>query len=185
MVTMWLPPPATLLAAHELGSASALVARADYQPPYLLAGNLSDLGASTTLFAPTTTHASPTPTHGKALVAQRVAAKKSFRCPYQGCTQTSSNKGNLSKHIATRHEHRKDFVCPFKGCTRRFAKKYNMLRHLSASGVHRSGDGGVAKKASAATPRRTSERTKWSSMELDLARFLAMQCQHATPISAR
>lgn len=62
--------------------------------------------------------------------------RKVFVCPVEGCSQTSSNKGNLSKHIATRHELRRDYVCPFAGCSRRFAKKYNMLRHLSASGVH-------------------------------------------------
>lgn len=63
-------------------------------------------------------------------------ARRVFVCPVAGCSQTSSNKGNLSKHIATRHEMRRDYVCPFAGCSRRFAKKYNMLRHLSASGVH-------------------------------------------------
>lgn len=143
--------------------------------------------------------------------------KKVFHCPVAGCTQTSSNRGNLSKHIATRHEHRKDFACPFEGCTRRFAKKYNMLRHLSASGVHRSSpqtailsspppksltlptERLVAIEASPRGPpvevalvpapvlkkvrRGGQSRSRWSSLELDLARFLVDQYRKSIPAS--
>lgn len=154
---------------------------------------------------------------------RRTPPKKVFRCPVPGCNQTSSNKGNLSKHIATKHEHRKDYECPFDDCSRRFAKKYNMLRHLSASGVHRQlhnrknspfshlllyqrkskskqqnimlqqqqqqqqhglrlplNNSHIAKRKTSTN----ASRSRWSSMELDLAQFLAQQCKWRSSVKA-
>ncbi|PXF41504.1 Metallothionein expression activator [Gracilariopsis chorda] len=179
MVSMWLPP-ATSLLSREIPPPSML------QPApqqYMLsrplpAEPLSYYPSLSPTLSPTLSHTlSPTTVTRTAKPASpKSPAKKLFPCPYPNCTQTSSNKGNLSKHIATRHEHRKDFACPFKGCNRRFAKKYNMLRHLSASGVHRTSPIAVVKVPG---KRRASDRAKWSSMELDLAKFLAEKCRPA------
>lgn len=114
--------------------------------------------------------------------------KKGFHCPVPGCFQTSSNKGNLSKHIATCHELRRDYVCPIAGCARKFAKKFNMHRHLSASGVHRQ-----HKQCSPVTNCQVKRRRKrrlnngiecdddgqWSQRELELASFLALRCRNS------
>lgn len=197
MVAMWLPPPTALLASHDLHRPGPVVHPSHHHPQqFLLTSNLpSDFPHHhhTLYTQPTHPQLPSTPPPPKNLATRpssitkisppsRIPVKKSFPCPFPDCPQTSSNKGNLSKHIATRHEHRKDFACPFKGCTRRFAKKYNMLRHLSASGVHRSAKspGRIIGKSG----RRASERAKWSSMELDLANFLAKQCQANTAVRA-
>lgn len=188
MVAMWLPSPSALLSSHDLHRPGPVLHPSHHHHQYLLTSHHQALYSPQPHHHPT----SPSP-HAKNLASRpssiskisspaRVPVKKSFPCPFPDCPQTSSNKGNLSKHIATRHEHRKDFACPFRGCTRRFAKKYNMLRHLSASGVHRSAKapGRMVGKSG----RRASERAKWSSMELDLANFLAKKCQITTAVRA-
>lgn len=212
--TMWLPSPAALLATHDLHSTPPLSQHTPHRhhspylspsfpstptkpiytvPPTMRSPLNSRSEASS---APTSPSTPSTPTAGsgrrssisRMITPQhgRTSGKKFYRCPYPDCSQTSSNKGNLSKHIATRHEHRKDFECPVKGCNRRFAKKYNMLRHLSASGVHRQvknlglGTQGVISKSG----RKASDRAQWSSMELDLAKFLAKKCQPTQAVRA-
>lgn len=197
MVAMWLPPPTALLSTHDLHRPGPVLHPSHHHHQYLLSSNLSaDFSHHHTLYSPQpqphhhTTSPSPLAKNlasrpssiSKISSPASVPVKKSFPCPFPDCPQTSSNKGNLSKHIATRHEHRKDFACPFRGCTRRFAKKYNMLRHLSASGVHRSAK--PAGRRIGNSGRRASERAKWSSMELDLANFLAKQCQTTTAVRA-
>lgn len=189
MVSMWLPPPSSLLSAHDLNRPAPVLHAAHHPQQYVIAASsISAELAQHAVYSPTAVHQSPPISNRKTVISEsssvsklpespRLPIKKCFRCPYPGCVQTSSNKGNLSKHIATRHEHRKDFACPFKGCNRRFAKKYNMLRHLSASGVHRPAKAPTPSRVPGKNGRRSSERAKWSSMELDLASFLAKQCQ--------
>lgn len=55
-----------------------------------------------------------------------------------------------------------------------------MLRHLSASGVHRGSK--VVLGGKMGVGRRNGDRAKWSSVELDLANFLAMKCQNGTTV---
>lgn len=164
---MWLYPPATLLPARDTAHNPIHSGQS-----YTITTLQSDLPLHSQAGHPTSNVNTPIPfniTKATSSGSPSLRPKKCFRCPFPGCQQTSSNKGNLSKHIATRHEHRKDFACPFKGCNRKFAKKFNMLRHLSASGVHRG----------AKPEDETSfEDVKWTSIELDLAKFLAKQCQN-------
>eukprot|EP00177_Eucheuma_denticulatum_P003436 GFKZ01006216.1.p1 GENE.GFKZ01006216.1~~GFKZ01006216.1.p1 ORF type:complete len:198 (+),score=6.78 GFKZ01006216.1:354-947(+) len=189
MVAMWLPPPTALLSPHDINPRSTILSQPfhHHQQPFVISSDYSpELPHRRTLYAsPAPASPLPKPRHlvtkpssiTKVNSPSRVPSKKLFRCPYPDCNQTSSNKGNLSKHIATRHEHRKDFECPFKGCKRRFAKKYNMQRHLSASGVHRQAK--LPSSNSHVPTGASSDRRnpQWSSTELDLANFLATKCQ--------
>ncbi|KAI3386223.1 hypothetical protein SNEBB_000630 [Seison nebaliae] len=55
------------------------------------------------------------------------------KCPEKGCEWSFSNRGKLTAHQNSHHNHTKQYKCPINGCESSFATLYNLKQHLLKS----------------------------------------------------
>ncbi|XP_028415580.1 transcription factor IIIA-like [Dendronephthya gigantea] len=87
--------------------------------------------------------------------------KKTYDCPYEGCSKTYSTGSNLNQHVRVEHAGLR-FHCEVEGCGKSFRYNINLKRHIASH---------------EAPAKKTKKKRKRKSLAAKLAKYKGELCE--------